>query len=89
MNLDRRWERLHANGWRSVVVQKDENWYTGYALPPATFKATPALQHHLFAACREAAEEKIPSHKCTCPDWREVLLPHELGSRQPIPTKGH
>jgi hypothetical protein len=87
MPIDRRWERLHANGWRSVVVQSDENWYTGYALPPATIEATAALQHHVFAACMEAAEEKVPSHTCTCPDWREVLLPHELGSRHPIPAK--
>jgi hypothetical protein len=80
--MDRRWERLHSNGWRGVVIQTAEDWYTGYAQPPGE-PATPALQHQVFAACRDAADANVAAHPCSCPDWREVLLPHELGHRQP------
>lgn len=83
MVIDRRWERLHSNGWRSIVKQNSENWFTGYAQPPTEVTPTPALQHADFAACREAAEQNVPPHACTCAGWREVLLPHELGHRQP------
>jgi hypothetical protein len=84
MTIDRRWERLHSNGWRSIVTQNDENWFTGYAQPPTAVMPTPALQNHLFEACREAADSNIPQHTCVaCSPWREVLLPHELGHRHP------
>ena len=72
MVIDRRWERLHLNGWRSIVTQNGENWFTGYAQPPTAVKPTPALQHSDFTACRDAAEDNVPPHDCRCPVWREV-----------------
>jgi hypothetical protein len=84
--IDRRWERLHSNGWRGIVIQNAENWYTGYAQPPSAIKPTAALQNPVFAACCDAADINVPHHACSCPDWREVFLPHELGHRHP-PTK--
>ena len=77
----------HANGWRSVVVQSDENWYTGYALPTGDRGSDTRIAAPSVRRVPEAAEENVPTHRCTCPDWREVLLPHELGSRQPLHAK--
>jgi hypothetical protein len=73
--LDRRWERLHHNGWRGVVVQSHDDWCTAYAQPPGVAKPTPALQHRDFEHCQQSADQHVPAHQCACPPWREILLP--------------
>jgi hypothetical protein len=84
--IDRRWERLHVNGWRSVVVQGHPDWYTGFAEPPKGAAPTPAAQHHELDECQTAADASVAPHRCKCGDWREVFLPHVLGSRLTEPT---
>lgn len=82
MPIDRRWERLHTNGWLAVVVQTHDDWYTAFAQPPGSTKPTPALQHHQLDICQRTADQHVPPHECCCPAWREILLPHELRAQR-------
>ncbi len=76
--IDRRWERVHRNGWRSVVVQNHDDSFIAFAELTSGTRPTPALQHSGLDAGQRAADDKVPAHECGCAPWREVHLPHDL-----------
>jgi hypothetical protein len=83
MFKERRWERHHTMGWRSVVVETHEGWYTAWAQPPGRSRSTPALQDDDLVRCQEAADARIPPHDCRCDPWREISPPRRWPRTQP------
>ena len=81
---ERRWERQHTNGWRSIVVETHEQWYTGWAQPPGRTRSTPALQGTDLGKCQAAADDSVPAHNCRCPAWQEVGLPRRWPRKEPF-----
>ena len=80
---ERRWERQHAIGWRCIVAETHEGWYTAWAQPPGQARPTPAFQGDDRARCQVTADEQVPAHPCRCPAWREIVRPRRWPRKQP------
>jgi hypothetical protein len=83
MFKERRWERTHTMGWRSIVVETHERWYTAWAQPPGRSRSTPALQSEDLAQCQQAADAGVPAHECFCEPWREIFPPRRWPRNHP------
>ena len=70
-------------GWRSIVVETHEKWYTAWAQPPGRFRSTPALQGDDLIKCQQAADSGVPAHECHCPPWQEISPPRRWPRSHP------
>ncbi len=68
------WERKHANGWVAVVTSDVDGAYH-YVARDATAQQVVAQSRDRseeLMAAQTAADNLVPPHDCTCPDWKDV-----------------
>jgi len=75
MFVERRWERHHENGWTSVVIQTDADWYKGYAIDPRGRRMDSRREGTHFEKMKDAADHEVLAgapHDCRCAAWVDL-----------------